>query len=212
MPETRRYGAVVAGGWDETQSKDWGASEVHDWGVASPSGTAPAWRGADEVEPEAAVVADGEDGGSGGSDGEEGDDDPVASYVELAMDNLQHSRARVEADEESAPLYCLGSGDVTVYAIEDGPGRLMIGRGVGRDDDGCVYCLVGAASTGLLDALDAGEVPLDQAFDDATDLTLCSVFEADQVDNVVLVQHYEGIEDVPGEYRPGRPFLRFTDE
>jgi len=210
----------VSRGWDEGEAKDWGASEVHDWGAGSPAGSAPAWNTAYGIEHGRPADAGGApDEGDGGGDladdvvdGVDDDEDPVASYVELAMENLQRSRARLEPGEEASPLFCYGAGDATVYAIEDGPGRLMIGRGVGRDDDGCVYCLVGAASTALVDALDAGEIGAVAAFDDATDLTLCSVFEADQVDNVVLVQHYDGIEDVPGEYRPGRPFLRFTDD
>jgi hypothetical protein len=203
----------VTGDWDEGRAKDWGASEIHDWGAGSTPSTVPEWADATGTETAAPVDVGGrrhEADAGGEAEGDE-DDDPVASYVELAMENLQRSPVRADTEEE-APLYCFGSGDTALYALDDGPGRLMIGRAVGQDDDNCVYCLVGATSSSLLDALDGGEVRLTEAFDDAGDLTLCSVFEADEVDNVVLVQHYEGIEDVPDEYRPGRPFLQFTDD
>jgi hypothetical protein len=211
---------------DQGKAKDWGASETHDWGVALPY-TAAAWvdTGLDErLGPEPA--ADGGGGAGAGAAGDEGDDARVPSHVELAMENLQHHQARAEPGHEEDPLYCFGSGDATLYAIEDGTKRVIIGRGVGRDAEGCIYCLVGTSSPALLAMLGTGEVAPTEAFHDAAELTLCSVFQADHtprrhfrltalnrpVSNVVLVQHYKRIQDVPIEYRPGQPFLRFTDE
>ena len=148
-----------------------------------------------------------------GQEPDEGDDDPLAPYVELAMKNRQHGRAHnIEPRQDDDPLYCFGSGDATVYAMEDGRSGLMIGRAVGRDTEGCVFCLVGASRTAMLTMLDDGEVPPTEAFDDARDLSLCSVFEDVGVDNVVLVQHYRRLRDVPAEYLPGQPFLEFTAE
>jgi hypothetical protein len=207
---------------DEGKAKDWGASETHDWGVALPY-SAPAWIATGLDEPpdrEPAVV------GNPAAGSAESDEALVASHVELAMENLQHHQARAEPDREEDPLYCFGSGDATLYAIEDGAKRLIIGRGVGRDGEGCTYCLVGTSSPALLAMLDRGEVAPTEAFHDAAELTLCSVFQADHtprrhfrlsalnrpVSNVVLVQHYQRIQDVPIEYRPGQPFLLFTDE
>ena len=211
----------VARSRDEGKAKDWGASETHDWGVAPPH--APGWIGTDvdelrDVEPP--VV------GESAAKGDENDEAFVASHVEVAMQNLQHHHVRPEPDEEEDPLYCFGSGDATVYAIKDGPKRFVIGRAVGRDGEGCVYCLVGTSSSTLLARLDRAEVAASEAFDGAADLTLCSVFLADHaprrhfqlaalnepVSNVVLVQRYKRIEDVPVEYRPGQRFLGFTDE
>lgn len=207
---------------DEGKAKDWGASETHDWGVALPY-TAPAGIDTDrdellDLEP----AADSDPGTAG----DEGDEALVPSHVELAMENLQHHQVRAEAGQEEDPLYCFGSGDATLYAIEDGAKRLIIGRGVGRDAEGCIYCLVGTTSPALLTMLGSGEVAPTEAFHDAAELTLCSVFQADHtprrhfrltalnrpVSNVVLVQHYKKIQDVPVEYRPGQPFLLFTDE
>ena len=158
----------------------------------------------------------------------QGDDDEeglVATHVELAMDSLRHHHGRAEPGDEPDPLYCFGSGDAVLYVLEDGDTRLLVGRGVGRDYEGCVYCLVGSGPPGLLAALQSGDVPPVEAFDHATEFTLCSVYQADDtprlqfrlsalnrpVSNVVRVQHYKKIEDVPVEYGPGKPFLRFTD-
>jgi len=211
----------VASSGDEGNAEDWGASETHDWDVARPY-TSPAWIDTDLDElqdPEPAVVGD-------PAAVDENAEALVASHVELAMENLQHHQVRAEPDQEEDPLYCFGFGDDTLYAIEDGVKRLIIGRGVGRDDEDCIYCLVGTSSPALLAMLDTGEVAPTEAFHDATELTLCSVFQADDapsrhfrlnalnrpVSNVVVVQHFKRIQDVPVEYRPGQPFLQFTDE
>lgn len=208
---------------DEGKAKDWGAAETHDWGVAPPH-TAPSWMDTDDVDElldrEPAV------GGDAAAASDESHEVLVASHVELAMENLRHHQIRAEPGQEDDPLYCFGSGDVMLFAIEDGIKRLIIGRGVGRDGEGCIYCLVGTSSPALLAMLDGGEMAPSEAFNDAAELTLCSVFQADHtprrhfrlsalnrpVSNVVLVQHYKRLQDVPVEYRPGQPFLQFTDE
>jgi hypothetical protein len=205
---------------DEGNAKDWGASETHDWDVAPPS-TVPAWIDIDRDE-----VRDLEPSVGDAAAGDENDEALVASHVEVAMQNLQRHQVWAEPGQGEDPLHCFGSGDATVYAIEDGVKRLIIGRGVGRDGEGCIYCLVGTSSPALLAMLGTGAVTPSEAFGDAAELTLCSVFQADHaprrhyrltalnrpVSNVVLVQHYKRIQDVPVEYRPGQPFLHFTDE
>ncbi len=212
----------VARSGDEGKAKDWEASETHNWAAAQPY-TAPAWAGKDLDEPPEAEppVA-----GNPAAAGDENDESLVASHVELAMKILQHHQVRADPDQQDHHLHCFGSGDAALYAIEDGVKRLIIGRGVGRDGEGCIYCLVGTSSPALLATLNAGEVAPTEAFDDAAELTLCSVFQADHaplrhfrltalnrpVSNVVLVRHYKRIRDVPVEYRPGQPFLQFTDE
>ncbi|HXW38727.1 MAG TPA: hypothetical protein VEJ44_03450 [Acidimicrobiales bacterium] len=173
----------------------------------APPFTAPAWIDTDPGELLPPEVVDDPDTGD-----DLNGDELIASCVELAMKNLQHRRVRVEPGQEETPVYFFGSGNSALYAIEDGGGRLMMGRGVGRDGEGCIYCLVGAGSVALLAVLETGELSPAEAFDDAGDLTLCSVYQAGQVDNVVMVQHYRSVQDVPLEYRPGQPFLQFTDE
>lgn len=207
---------------DAGRAGNGGASETQDHEVAPPY-TTPAWMDTDLGE-----LLDGEPPSTGelAAAGEENDEALVAFHVELAMRHLQHHQGRAEPDQEEDPFYCFGSGDATLYAIEDGVSRLMIGRGVGRDGDGCVYCLVGSTAPVLLAMLDSGEVAPAAAFDDVADLTLCSVFQDDQaprrhfslsalnrqVSNIVLLQRYKSLDDVPLEYRPGHPFLHFADE
>ena len=197
----------VASRRTEGKAGDRGAPEARHLDVAPPPYTPPSWMDTDldEVLEPAGVVdpAMAEDGS---------DEADLASYVELAMENLQHHRAHVELDRDDVPFFSFGSDNSTVYALEDGVDRLMIGRGVGRDGEGCVYCLVGSSSPAMLAMLDRGEVSPTEVFDYAAELTLCSVFHADQINNVILVQRYKTIEDVPVEYRPGQPFLRFTED
>jgi hypothetical protein len=221
-PDSVAIPCRVARSGNEGESKDWGASETHDWDVAPPH-AAPAWITTDLdelLDPEPAVVGDPSFAGN------ENDEVLVASYVELAMENRQHHQVRVEPDQENDPLYCFGSGDARLYAIRDGVKRLMIGRAVGRDGEGCIYCLVATSSPALLAMLDTGQVAPTEAFNDAAELALCSVYLADHtprrhfrlsalnrpVSNVVLVQHYKRMQDVPLEYRPGQPFLQFAGE
>jgi len=197
----------VASRRNEPEAEDWGAPVARDLDFASPPYAPPSWIDTDLEE----IL---EPAGVGGPAMAEGGSDEafLASYVKLAMKNLQHHRAHVERDQDELPFYAFGSGDSTVYAIEDGVDRLMIGRGVGRDGEGCIYCLVASSSPAMLAMLDRGEVSPTEVFDYATELTLCSVFHADQINNVILVQRYKTIEDVPVEYRPGQPFLRFTED
>jgi hypothetical protein len=204
----------MADSGDEGKTRDREMSESHEWDVAAPPYTAPAWIDTDLGE----ILEPDGDGGN--------DDYLVVSHVELAMRDLQRHRVRVETGQGENSVYRFGSGDSMLYAIEDGGDRLMIGRGVGRDDEHCIYCLVGTSTPALLAMLDTGEVAPNEAFDHAAELTLCSVFQAghtprrhfrltalnQQVSNVVLVQRYKRFDDVPVEYRPGQPFLHFADE
>jgi len=230
----------VAPGEDEWRAEDWWPSEPPDRGVTPPRAV-PAWMDPDfgrslgsrsataddtEADDTEAEDTEADETEADETEADDGFDEAlVTSCVELAMQNLQRHRVRTAEPDEEDPLRCFGSDDATLYALEDGPKRLMIGRGVGRDDQGCVYCLVGTSSPELLAMLDSGEVAATEAFDDAVELTLCTVFQADEapgrafrlaalnrpVSNVVLVERYKRIEDVPAEYRPGQPFLQFTE-
>ncbi len=211
----------MAASGDEGKAGDRGVSVPHGWDVAAPPYTAPAW-----IDTGLGEILEPVDVGDCGADSDGNDEDLVASHVELAMRDLQRHRVRVETGQGENSAHRFGSGDSTLYAIEDGGDRLMIGRGVGRDGENCIYCLVGTSTPALLAMLDTGEVAPNEAFDHASEITLCSVFQAghaprrhfrltalnQQVSNVVLVQHYKEMGDVPVEYRPGQPFLRFADE
>ena len=89
----------------------------------------------------------------------------------------------------------------------------MIGRLVGQDEDGCTYSLVARITLSRFWQLSNDEVPVEHAFDDSRDIALCSVFESERgPSNVIPVQHYHHVEDVPANYLPPSPFLQFTGD
>jgi len=135
--------------------------------------------------------------------------EPYAAAAFLAMENLRHSSARADGDAPGPLEETVGTGDAAVHALPDGRDHVMISRTVGVDADTCVYCLVGRTTIGGFEELRAGDVAAVDAFAVARDLTLCSVFPDPDAANLVVVQTYDGIEDVPLEYRPPSPFLQF---
>jgi hypothetical protein len=107
----------------------------------------------------------------------------------------------------------LGSGDETIYFIDDGNSHCMVGRRVGRSPDGCVYCLVGRIKIEEYEDLNNGTVRIADAFSAAHDISLCGVFEDESwVSDVTLFQHYAHSRDVPSDYLPPSPFIEFTEE
>jgi hypothetical protein len=196
--------------------KDWGAEEVHDPGSPSPT-ISPS----QNVPRGIASVSDASGGGIGISPllFEPANSTPLESdEPELtmptaalwAMEDRKHSSWRPAPGEDQEIRYRVGSGDRTLYAIDDGPHHCMIGRLVGEDADGCVYCLVARIDLDHFNDLKHEDVPLERAFTGARDISLSSVFESESVSNVVQIQHYRRDEDVPDEYLPPSPFLEFT--
>jgi hypothetical protein len=107
----------------------------------------------------------------------------------------------------------LGDDVDPLYVLDDGVNHRMICREVGTGDEGLTYYLTGRITLGTYEAFadDAGDVA--DIFSEAKDLSLCSVYEAsDAVSNVVLVEDYGGVGDVPTDYLPGHPQIRFSDE
>lgn len=192
--------------WGDAQRKDWGGSEVHDWDLPSPPPSDSTLLIPDEplvtVE-DPTTDAELVEADSSGAD-------KIRSTVVMAMNNWKHSSLTTESEADGPTEFVFGSGDSTVYAIENGRDHAMIGRAVGQDAAGCVYCLVGRVPVG--DIQELGETHPEAAFNNARDISLSSVFQDDQVKNVVLIQHYNRVDDVPIEYRPPSPFLMFTDQ
>ncbi len=107
----------------------------------------------------------------------------------------------------------LGVGDSAVYAIDDGHSHCMIGRRVGSSPDGCLYCLVARIPLEEYHHFASGERPLNTVFSDAHDVTLCGVFEdEDTASNIFPVQHFSHVNDVPSEYLPPSPFIKFPED
>lgn len=87
----------------------------------------------------------------------------------------------------------------------------MVGRRVGVSPDGCTYCLVANIDLGAYWRLANGDRPLVEAFSDARQLSLCAVYEAEQgASNVVEVEHFSRVRDVPAEYLPPHPIISFA--
>ncbi|MDR3650194.1 MAG: hypothetical protein P4L20_13955, partial [Acidimicrobiales bacterium] len=160
-------------------------------------------------------MANGEVGGpvvgpDGDSDGEGELDIPPAPL--WAMRVRMHSHRHPDPGEEGRIRRRLGTGDDTLYVIDDGLDHCMVGRRVGRASDGCTYCLVARISLDRYTDLEAGDVAPAAAFAESRDISLCGVFEEEQAANVVLVQHYTRPRDVPLDYLPPSPFLEFTED
>ena len=140
-------------------------------------------------------------------DQEHGDAIPPAPL--WAMRSRAHGR-RLPPDDPGFVAASTGAGDEAVYLMDDGPKHCMIGRRVGRSPDGCVYCLVARITMGhARDLVDEEAAPA-EAFADAHDIALCGVYSADRASNVILVQHYRHLSDVPADYLPPSPFIEFT--
>jgi len=140
-------------------------------------------------------------------DEENGDAIPPAPL--WAMKSRAHGR-RLPPDDPGFIAARTGSDDGTVYLIDDGPRHCMIGRRVGRSPDGCVYCLVARIPIGRAQDLVLGDVGPQDAFADARDIALCGAYSADRAADVILVQHYRHLSDVPADYLPPSPFIEFT--
>lgn len=105
-----------------------------------------------------------------------------------------------------------GTGDGTVYAIDDGRHHCMIGRRVGVSPDGTVYSLVGRVTKDTYDALASGRIDGKEAFLDASDVSLLGTAGAPGVSNIFDVDFYETPAEIPTEYLPPSAFIQFADD
>lgn len=113
---------------------------------------------------------------------------------------------------ESTIRLCIGEGDHSVFVMDDGRKHCLVSRKVGTSPDGCTYCLIGQIDMGTFERLVDNESLTDTVFNEAQDLSLCSVFEALQsVSNVLEVQSFATFDDVPLEYLPPHRMIEFAD-
>ena len=98
----------------------------------------------------------------------------------------------------------VGTGDATVYVIDDGKRHCMIGRQVGATTDGCVYSLVGRITKETYDELSSGSIDSRQAFLTATDVGLSGTADAPGVSNIFDVDFYRTADEIPVGVPPGR--------
>jgi hypothetical protein len=106
----------------------------------------------------------------------------------------------------------LGTGDATVYAIDDGRHHCMIGRRVGVTTDGTVYSLVGRVTKDTYERLASGGIDGSHAFRDASDVSLLGTAEAPGVSNVFDVDFYGAPDEIPTEYLPPAAFIQFAED
>jgi len=108
----------------------------------------------------------------------------------------------------------LGTGSDALYVIDDGRQHATVGRLVGATNDGCEYCLIGRISRERYIELRDEIVPREEAFRAASDIALCGVAVEEGItsSNVFDVARYASVTEVPGEYLPGAPFIRFADD
>jgi hypothetical protein len=109
---------------------------------------------------------------------------------------------------------CLDADDYTLYCIDDGGHHAMIGRCVGASPSDCQYTLLGRISRRRYEELRDEVVSLVNCFETATEMRLCGVAVEQDIrsSNVFDVAIYDGIDDVPEDYRPGSPFHHFSQE
>ncbi len=106
--------------------------------------------------------------------------------------------------------HVLGEGDGTVYALGDGVKWYMVGRLVGESPDGSVYCLVASIDAEDFGFYASGVTPATAVFSATKHPTLCAVYEGrDGPSNVTDVYHYRRGRDIPEEYLPPSPYVRF---
>jgi hypothetical protein len=109
---------------------------------------------------------------------------------------------------------CLDADDYTLYCIDDGGHHAMIARRVGASPTGCEYSLIGRISRKRYEELRDEVVLLVNCFDTATELRLCGVDVEKNIrsSNVFDVANYDGVGDIPQDYRPGSPFHQFSQD
>ena len=105
----------------------------------------------------------------------------------------------------------LGGVPDPLYVIDDGGKHRMICREVGVDEEGVKYYLNGRITLRSYDRFTGNDVSIYDLFSEADDLSLCSVYEApESASNVLLVESYTGINEVPPEYLPPNPLIQFS--
>jgi len=106
----------------------------------------------------------------------------------------------------------VGTGDATVYAIDDGPHHCMIGRRVGATSDGCIYSLIARITRDVWTTLEEGSIDGRQAFAVSAEAGLSGTVDNGGLSNVFDVDYYDSPADIPDEYLPGAPFISFTKD
>jgi hypothetical protein len=141
---------------------------------------------------------------------EDGTDGVVPTFALWAMKYQRHAHLLSRAESEIRERY--GSGDRSIYVIDDGRKHCMIARMVGTSPDGCTICLVAHITMQAYEDLIDHPSLCDAIFTDAQEPALCAVFEAEEaVSNVAVIQSFATADEVPAEYLPPHPPIEFAE-
>jgi hypothetical protein len=137
-------------------------------------------------------------------------DGAMPSFALWSMKYLQHGHLFSKAEFVIHESY--GVGDHVVYVMDDGRKHCLICRLVGTSPEGCAYTLVGNIPIEAYEHLVDDQKLTDRIFWEAEHLCLIAVFEArEAVSNVSVVRSFASVDEVPPEYLPPSPALKFTD-
>jgi hypothetical protein len=202
----------MTGQGDEQQG-----GEPHEWGEAVPASSRPPKPG-DIITESGLAMAPGPLVGRDVSTPLE-EDEPEHTIPPgplWAMKERRHTQWHLlPAHEQHDRIReCLEADDYTLYCIDDGRHHAMIGRRVGTSPNGCEYTLLGRISRQRYEELRDEVVPVVNCFETATEMQLCGIIVEEDIrsSNVFTVAIYDGIDNVPEEYRPGSPFHHFSQE
>ena len=130
------------------------------------------------------------------------DDGTVPRAVRLTLLTRRHARAH----EDDEVLACSAGERDTLFGMEDGYDQVVVARVVGTGG-GATYCLAGRTHAMTFGLVRSGEEPAITAFDDGRNIALCAV--ADDATNIVVVDTYRTVSQVPPALLPGSPPVIF---
>jgi len=141
---------------------------------------------------------------------DDGQDHVIPKVLLWAMKDHRH--AHLGHLGEATSERQLGVGDEAVYILGAGERHGTIGRLVGSSPDGSTYCLVGSIDRKRAKTVDEEKPSPADLFATGDHFFLCAVYDGgDGASNIADVDEFPTIEDVPADYLPPHPFIRFSD-
>lgn len=206
-------GATSTSGSDELGGEKPRKEDGH-WGTEVPAGSGADLHPGDIVSgPEVRGGPDPIVGADQSTSLEDESDGVVPPSPLWAMKDRRHIQWHLLASHERHQRIrdAVGSGDETVYFIDDGAHHVMVGRRIGAVDGECEYCLVGRVSLDRYESLRSGEATPLRSFEGAAEITLCGVAQEEGIisSNVFDVARYGGEDEVPVDFLPGAPYHHF---
>jgi hypothetical protein len=186
----------------------------HEWGKAAPTSSGPPKPGDIIIDPDLAIAPEPLVGHDVSTPLDEDEPEHTIPPAPLwAMKERRHIQWHLlpAHDRHERIRECLELDDYTVYCIDDGRHHAMIARLVGDSPSSAQYTLIGRITRERYEELRDEIVPIANCFDTATEMRLCGVDVEENIRSSIVfdVADYDGIDDVPQDYRPGAPFHHF---